>query len=319
MFFEGNVSKPIITNIDSIVSYSYKSFVIDESRLPDTIIVNNQDSFPLYMDKKEIESFPEHGHTISESFSFEGELESTTKIVQDEKGRMKENTVSYADATLAEYMNSTKLYNYKNGNLSSISDGGLDVLSLEYDSDALPVAMSMNAGFAMLRCDREKTTEGYKYNMDIVPIEGDDGLGGLMAGKMNDMPKAYALYTKQNDNHHFTFIEENSETGEIESEETVIRNMKGQVIESKKSKGLSSHKKFKYNQKGEVIEIEDLIKEETLINEVDKNGNIIKRHEEYEYYVMIYDENNVLTEERTYNSFGDNDLKSLVIKKVYYK
>ena len=320
IFYEGTKSQPIITDIQSKTSYEYHRSSSQEGILSDTSIVLDGDTLALFLETRIVETYPVIGTRKREHFKVSGELSLTETIVQDKAGRMLENTIESTDPQMAQFLNTTKKYTYENDKLVKIDEKDLTLVSLEYDDQSLPKNMRFNTGFANMALDRENTETGYIYNASLVPMDDQEGLMGMMADAMRDAPKTYVLYEFKDKHHYFTSIEEERETGNILGEETFIRNEKKQLVESISSKGMKSHTKYRYNDKGEVVETENVLDNTILKNESDDRGNIIKKYEGYQYYEYKYDDKNNLIEDRQFlGTNEDKSLSKLTVVKLVYK
>ena len=195
-------------------------------------------------------------------------------VTINKEGQAIESALSYTDAKTAAFMDKYTTYSYENGNVVKIINNDLEAFSIQYDDQNLPSSFKMNMGFMSMTADRVINETGYRYNAEMVAnaTEGQDELSKMMTEGMADSPAMYILHESKDNNQHYTYIQEDKKSGEIMNQETFVRNAQGQLVETKSER---EHKKYKYNKKGEIIEIEDVLSKSKTTNEVDKNGNII--------------------------------------------
>ena len=251
--FQLSEPHPIVENIDSIVSYTYGQSFVGEPA--DTVLIIGQDSVELVLQSREVRTYPSMGVTVDTEYDKSGEKKFTLTVVQDKDGMVLSQKTEFASESVAQLMNSERVYTYENGRIISAIDNGSEIFSLTYDEHGIPTTFNMNAGFVTMAMAREPHEAGYIFNMEAVPEEGQEGLLGLMGDAMNDLPKTYALYSLEDDQHIYTYIEEDNKTGEKISEQTYIRNNDGQIIESIEP---HLHKKYKYDSSGDLLEIHDV-------------------------------------------------------------
>ena len=315
--FQLSEPHPIIDNIDSIVIYTYgQSYVGGQA---DTVIVIEQDSLKLALQSRTVRTFPNTGVTVDTEYDISGQKKSTLTVVQDKDGMVVSQKTEFIKESLAKFMNSERVYTYEYGKIASIVEKGSEVLSLSYDKDGLPTTFNINAGFATMAMTRGPHESGYIYNAEAVPLEGEEGLLGLMGDAMNDMPKTYALLSINDDKHTYTYIEEDNESGEKLSEQTYIRNNDGLLLESLERKGSESHKKYKYSSDGELLEIHDITNDKVMTNEFDDNGNMTVKHDDFTIVKSSYDDHNNLIAEKQFWSDDASSLQSMIIRKIVYK
>ena len=312
--FQLSEPHPIVENIDSIVSYTYgQSFV---GGPPDTVLVIGQDSVELVLQSREVRTYPSAGVTVDTEYDKSGEKKSTLTVVQDKDGMVLSQKTEFASESVAQLMNSDRVYTYEHSRVTSIVDNGSEILSLTYDKDGIPTTFNMNAGFVTMAMAREPHESGYIFNTEAVPVEGQEGLLGLMGDAMNDIPKTYALYSLEDDQHIYTYIEEDNKTGEKISEQTYIRNNDGQIIESIEP---HLHKKYKYGSSGELLEIHDVTNDKVMTNQYDEQGNMIVNHDDFTIVKSKYDVHNNMVEEKQFWGEVASSLQSMTIRKIVYK
>jgi hypothetical protein len=319
-FYEGSIQKPIVSNIDSIKSTTYTTSNYEEDKKADTTFVIDGQKVDLFISSKTITKYTEPGTTIEKQYDPNGKYIAEVKIVQDENGRMVENSTSFEDAQMAQFMNSSKVYQYENDKIVSIVDAGKEVMSVTYDEDnTMPKSISVDAGIGQMLLDRSTNEEGFVYHTQIIPVEGPGELMEMLKKKLLESPKLYILYKKEGDLHYYTTIEEDRETEEIIGEEVYVRNDKGLLVESKISKGFNSHNKYVYNDKGEVIETIDVISGETRKNLFDENGNMQRKYEEYSYSEYIYDTRQSAIQEMKFIDSDERVLQEMTTHEIFYK
>lgn len=273
----------------------------------------------FYIQTKNVDAYPSPGITISSSYDYKGEKKSISTIKQDQDGRLTEYITEFSDPATAKYLNSVKTYSYENQKLTKVVENDLEVVTVDYDKEIIPLSMTINAGFINMSMQRVKIDKGYRYDASMVPGDDEEGLLGMMGEMMADLPKSYVLYEVKNQNQYFTYIEEDKESGEITSSETYIRNMDGQLVESIESKIIDSHKKYKYSKSGDVIEIEDVTNGTVKANSLDDNDNIISKYEDYYYYEMEYDENNEMVKQIQFIDSEEKSIMNLIVREIFYK
>ena len=107
LFYDGVKAMPVITRVDSIITKEYNTISYIENSKPDTTIVINSDTIDLFLETRKVSKYPQRGTTVSEMYNEEDIHQYQEKVIQDEKGRMKEMTVVFSDSNVAQYMNST--------------------------------------------------------------------------------------------------------------------------------------------------------------------------------------------------------------------
>ncbi|MEM6805294.1 MAG: hypothetical protein AAF696_28110 [Bacteroidota bacterium] len=319
--FEANKSMPLVEGIASIISLEYSTFNLDDSRSPDSLLISEGDTLKLFLSSKMIESYPSFGETVREYYDEEDKLDFTEKIFQDSLGRALKRNTTYKDARKAMFMNSSLSYEYDSLNrLISAKEAGIEVMGIEYDDAGVLEKLQMNMGFGTMGFDRETTKSGYKFTLSSkIEAEGE-GVMGMIGKKMNESKKSsYVLYKLEDEIHRYTMIEEDKESKEINNKTTYVRDGQGRLIEIQQTIGGESHQTFSYNEKGEILEMKDLISGEIRTNEVDERGNITKLFENYTTTAFEYDGKNNMIISRKYSGSGEDSLINLTVRKISYK
>lgn len=321
MVFEANKIRPVVEGIESIISFDYATFNLDESRSPDSLLISEGDTIELFLSNKMVETYPAYGETVQELYDKEGKLKSTDKIFQDSTGRVLKRSTEFADARLAMFMNSTLKYGYDSLNqLTSAREAGIEIMRIDYDEAGILQGLQINMGFGKMSYVRETTKSGYKFSLDLHSDAGGEGIFGKMGEKMNNSKESsYFIYQFKEGMHHYTMIEEDKESHEITKKTRYVRDAKGHLIEMQELVGGTAHNMYSYNEKGEVLEVKDLLSDEVRKSEVDERGNITKLFEDYTSTTFEYDGKNNMVVKKKYTGSGEDSLINLTLRKITYK
>lgn len=322
ILFEANKIMPIVEDVDYVESTEYVTFNMDEEALPDSLIINGEDTVKLYFYASSKISYPKARTTVTESFEADGKLKSTETMIQNEEGRVISYGLEYTDPKMAAFMNSTKNYDYDDQNrLTRITQGDVEFLSLSYTNNDLPDKMVIDIGMGKMVMMGEPYQDSIRYNFSMEASVAEDeeeaGFMAMMAEKLKNGPKEYINYKNVGGQHHYVSYKEDKETKEPIKQAFYVRSSDGNLIEEMSS-AYHSHNTFKYNSKGELLERTNVKTGEATQNEFDENGNLTVQNEEYEVLKNTYDQNNKIIKITKHNKF-DNSIKGLTINNIKYR
>ncbi len=323
VIFDNNIkANPAIeTELEKVVAKTYSTLNFEEGREPDSMLIMNGDTTALFLKSTQIDTYD--GKGVHKMYTITPGKEEGFYInrYQDKSGRVTKEEVLYDNTQMAALMNSLKEYTYdEQSRLIGVSDGVTQFMSIEYESEStnLPIALDMNAGFALLSANRVERNDSIIYEMEMLPIttgDEEEGMLAMMTEALADSPKQYMVYENRNGNHHYQMIVVDKETGDANVSEQYLRDAKGLLLEKKVN---YTEWKYTYSEQGNLLSSTDLSSEETYTNEYDVTGNLITEFIDRFRLDHSYDDNGRLIKSIK-SGYGGDGISEIIIYQNTYR
>lgn len=323
MIYDMNSQPERIAGYNKMVTQTYiRSY--DKNAPIDTILYDSEgNSSELTLKKSLIVQFGDNSDIEYEVDMLTGDTIIIRTRSYNDAGKMITQITELGDSEAASLFNNTKKLTYddKNRILTikeiGVHNKGLGNISVTYHKDGLPQSLEADMGVGNMKVTRQNLDDFIKYDLVAGLSEKMGYLMNSMGKSLDDIPQLYLETRKKNNLYQTKLMKEEGQNKEVRLQSITTRDIQGKIYEIVKYQNdeITDHKKYTYSD-GKLDTITDILRETTLTNEYDINGNLTVSYDDYSMSTMTYNQDGMLATKSSKGLFY-NEFKGLDVVKYY--